>query len=288
MSSPEPLSLEIPGLRIAAKAWGPRDGPRVLATHGWLDNANTWDRLAPELPGFRIVSIDFPGHGLSEHKSPAVPYHFLDLMAELSFVADALKWDRFSLLGHSMGAGVSSMLAGTIPERVERMILVESLGPLVEDPDEAPVRMQMAIEAEKKRRAPKKRSYASLDEAAEKIAAVTNMEEPSARILIERGMVQTEDGFEWRADNRLRIPSRVRFSERQVHAFLARITCPILLIRALDGWEFDEELMAARVAKLAEVRMAELPGRHHLHLDTPTAVADLVRPFLQPLLEGEA
>lgn len=288
MSKPQPLSLEIPGLRIAAKAWGDPDGPRVLATHGWLDNANTWDRLAPELPEFRIVAIDFPGHGLSEHKPPSVPYHFLDLMAELSFVADALEWDRFSLLGHSMGAGASSLLAGVFPERVQRLVLVEALGPMVEDPDQAPNRMRLAIEAENRRREPRKRAYASIDEAVEKIAAVTNMQPTSARILIERGMTEADDGFRWRADNRLRLPSRVRFSERQTHAFMSQISCPTLLIRATDGWSYDEKVMAARVAKVADLQLAELPGHHHLHLDAAAEVAALVRPFLRPLLETKA
>ena len=283
MSTSEPLSLEIPGLRLAAKAWGPVDGPRVLATHGWLDNANTWDRLAPALLGLRIVAIDFPGHGLSDHKPMATPYHFLDLVAELSFVADALEWERFSLLGHSMGAGVSSLLAGTIPDRVNRTVLIEGLGPLVEDPGAAATRMQMAIDAEKRRRASQKRTYLSLEDAARKIATVTSMDESSARILIDRGMEEGDGGYHWRADPRLRLPSRVRFSEQQVHSFLSRITCPTLLVRATNGWDFDEGVMTERVAKIADVELVELPGRHHLHLDDPITVAAKVGPFQEAL-----
>ena len=37
-------------------------------------------------------------------------------------VADALGWDRFALLGHSMGAGIGSMLAAACPQRVERLL----------------------------------------------------------------------------------------------------------------------------------------------------------------------
>lgn len=280
------LELDVRGLRIAAKVWGPEDGPRVLAGHGWLDNANTWDRLAPLLPGFRIVAIDYPGHGASEHRSPASPYHFLDLIAQLSFCADALGWERFSLLGHSMGAGVASLLAGTFPHRVERMVLVEGLGPMVEAPEKAAERMAMAIEAENKRGGKRKRVFGDLDEAAQKVALVTQMRPDSARILLERGMKPVDDGLTWRADSRLRLPSRVRFTEAQVSSFLERITCPTLLIQAREGFEFDRETMAARAAKIADLKLVELDGHHHLHLDDPHTVAAAVAPFLQPLLDA--
>ena len=46
---------------LAAKCWGPSDGVRVLALHGWLDNAASFDRLAPLLPHCQIVAVEFAG-----------------------------------------------------------------------------------------------------------------------------------------------------------------------------------------------------------------------------------
>src|SRR5690606_3132100 len=48
-------------------------------------------------------------------------------------IADALGWERFSLLGHSMGAAISGMLAATCPGRIERAVLIEGLAPLPGD-----------------------------------------------------------------------------------------------------------------------------------------------------------
>ncbi|MFU8802269.1 MAG: alpha/beta fold hydrolase, partial [Bradymonadaceae bacterium] len=63
---PQELILDVQGLRLAARAFGPDDGQPILALHGWLDNAATFDKLIPLLgDGLRIVSLDLPGHGLS-------------------------------------------------------------------------------------------------------------------------------------------------------------------------------------------------------------------------------
>lgn len=54
----EELELQTPWLRLAARAWGPSGGLPVLAVHGWLDNAASFDVLAPLLPGMRLVAVD--------------------------------------------------------------------------------------------------------------------------------------------------------------------------------------------------------------------------------------
>ena len=78
-----------PGLVLAARIHGPEDGAPLLAMHGWLDNAATFDLLAPLLPGRRIVALDFAGHGLSGRRSGA-PYHFIDYVADAAGVIDLL------------------------------------------------------------------------------------------------------------------------------------------------------------------------------------------------------
>lgn len=88
VGTPTELTLGIyNGQRIAVKCWGDEQSPiKILVTlslffrifshtfqkalHGWLDNAATWDTLAPYLIthlGARLVAMDFSGHGHSSH-----------------------------------------------------------------------------------------------------------------------------------------------------------------------------------------------------------------------------
>lgn len=124
------FSLPVAGTTVAGLRSPGTGGQRVLALHGWLDNAASFVPLAAQLPGLELVAIDLPGHGHSAHLPPGTQYNTPGAICHVLDVADALGWDRFVLLGHSMGAGIASLAATAAPERVERLIAIEALGGL--------------------------------------------------------------------------------------------------------------------------------------------------------------
>ncbi len=275
-------TIEISGLALAARVHGPEDGLPVLALHGWLDNAATFDRLAPLLPDLRIVAIDLAGHGRSQHRVGA-PYHFIDYVADAGAVADALGWQQFSLLGHSLGAGVAALLAGTWPERVRRLALLEGLGPMTELDIGAPARLREAMAAELAlaRRGGSRSGYPDPQVVARRLAETVQMRQDSAELLLARGLHEATPGrWDWRADGRLRLPSRLRMTEAQVEAFLRAIACPTLLLRAEPGMPADDAYFAERLGWIADLSRVVRSGGHHLHLDEPGTVAAVVGPFL--------
>ena len=123
------IDIRLPHLRFAARCWGPENGIPFIGMHGWLDNAATYDHIAPLLPELKLVSLDFHGHGFSDHLPPGIAYHFADSVDLMFRVADQLGWEKFNLIGHSMGAAVAALMGGVIPERIQNMILIEGLGP---------------------------------------------------------------------------------------------------------------------------------------------------------------
>ena len=62
INKPEELEIQTSSIRLVAKCWGNSNSLPFLAFHGWLDNAATFDYLAPLLPELRIISLDLPGH----------------------------------------------------------------------------------------------------------------------------------------------------------------------------------------------------------------------------------
>ena len=69
-----------------------------MSLHGWMDNAGTWDGVAPLLPrDISIVAIDFPGHGLSSSMPLGTGGIFIDLLTIIERIVQHFKWKEVSL-----------------------------------------------------------------------------------------------------------------------------------------------------------------------------------------------
>ena len=161
----EEVRLSLGHVELAAHLFGPEDGTPVIALHGWLDNANSFARLAPKLDGLRIVALDLAGHGHSDHRPAGAGYALADYVFDVLQVAEQLGWSRFALLGHSLGAIISVMLAGALPERVTHLALIDGLIPLTGEADSSAERMGAALQAQLALPGKKKPVYQDQDRA---------------------------------------------------------------------------------------------------------------------------
>ncbi|NLW95672.1 alpha/beta fold hydrolase [Luteimonas wenzhouensis] len=282
------LAVELPGGTVRGLRWGEAGRPPVLALHGWLDNAASFVPLAAHLEGIELVAIDLPGHGRSAHLPPGADYSFAAAVHLVLDVADALGWERFALLGHSMGAGISSLVAAACPERVRRLVAIEALGALPDTPENTVPRLRQAVASTRALRGKRLRAFPDLETAvrARMMARVGAMEEAAARLLVERGTRPVAldgggSGWEWSSDPRLTVTTMLRPTEEQVRALIAGIECPTRVIHADPPQPYlPEPERSERAALLPRGELLVLPGGHHLHMEQPAAVAAAIGGFL--------
>jgi pimeloyl-ACP methyl ester carboxylesterase len=282
---PHETSITLKGQKIAAKVWNDKSRIPTLALHGWLDNAASFDKIAPLLPQLHIVAIDLPGHGFSEHLPQSANLHIIDITATAILVANHLGWDRFVLLGHSLGACINSLIAGALQERVMWSIMVDALGPITAMPEQAPMQFRAFMQEIISKPNKKPPIYESKDDAVQARLKVNPMFESSCRILVERGLKQLSDGrWTWRTDPRLLMPSALYLTEEQVLAFLKDITSPVCLIRPEEGFPFPSDMLQKRISTVSNAQVFRIPGQHHLHLDNPESVAHCIHSFMKELI----
>ncbi|XP_070504198.1 probable serine hydrolase [Chironomus tepperi] len=129
----EEVKLTMPsGQIIAGKWYGNKSIRPILCLHGREDNAGTFDRLIPMLSdNFSYLAIDFPGHGRSSWIPNGRQYKIFDYLFVVDFLFKYYKWDKLSILAHSMGARVGFTYASLYPKRVDLLISIDVLNPAV-------------------------------------------------------------------------------------------------------------------------------------------------------------
>jgi pimeloyl-ACP methyl ester carboxylesterase len=125
-TSPASKFVEIDGMKVHYQDIG--DGPAVLLIHGSNSSLHTWEGWVDRLKGkFRLITMDLPGHGLTG-PSPAHAYDYRSYSIFIDHFAAALKLQKFSIAGSSMGGAIGMAYAVNNPSRVEKLVLIDSAG----------------------------------------------------------------------------------------------------------------------------------------------------------------
>lgn len=123
------IEVGLPAVRLSCLAWGPADGPLVVALHGFPDTAHTWRHLGPHLAdrGHRVVAPFLRGYAPS---GLADSYHVGALMSDAVGLYDELGGDeRTVLVGHDWGAIAANAL-GAHPDSPYRRVVALAVPPL--------------------------------------------------------------------------------------------------------------------------------------------------------------
>ena len=253
---------------------------RLLATHGWLDNAASFSRLLPELGLDESIALDLPGHGHSAWLPPGLSYHFIDSVVAMIDALDRLRWDSCVLVGHSLGAGVMPLVAALVPEKVRGLILIDGLGPLTTSAAEAPAVLQKALRDRTQNRAPK--IYPEPGRAVERLLK-RELTRDAAERLAARGLREVPGGWQFGHDPRLTWTSRLRMTEEHVHAYLQMLKCPTLLLVASRGPIATHAIFSDRVRMIPRLTRVDFEAGHHFHLEQPELALGAILPFLNEI-----
>jgi len=100
-------------------------GPAIMLTHiNQQSSALMLELITALAPAFRVVAIDYPSHGMSDHIDwqPAIE----DYARAALEVMDALRIERFHAMGEAVGAATSLALAADHARRIDRVVLVNT------------------------------------------------------------------------------------------------------------------------------------------------------------------
>ncbi len=125
----EEKDIDVSGITTHCLIAGPVNAPHVVFVHGLGGSLATWSLNLPAFAGqFRICALDLVGAGSSA--KPSTDYSVPALAEFLARFLDALgpDWQRVSIIGHSLGGALALAFAGSYPQRVERLVLVDSAG----------------------------------------------------------------------------------------------------------------------------------------------------------------
>jgi pimeloyl-ACP methyl ester carboxylesterase len=100
-------------------------GPALVFVHGFGGSTDAWKKLTPLLaPQYTVYALDLPGFGLSD--KPADASYSMPAQADIvCALINALKLERVALIGHSMGGVIVADAARKLPEKINRLVLIE-------------------------------------------------------------------------------------------------------------------------------------------------------------------
>lgn len=247
------------GVSLRATLRGDPAAPVVVLLHGGGANQHWWDEIAPSLArDYRVVALDFRGHGDSDHpEALAVGAFHRDLEALLAHLGR----EDVAIVGHSLGGHVALDHAARHPE-IWAVVAIE-----VSRGGERRVRRRtrLALAA--------RRSYASREEAVERyrlLPETPGAPESLRRRLALHSIAELPDGrFGFKFDPRwFVLPAAPA-------APLADVRCPCLVIRGAASTLLTPEGARDLAAELPSARVVQIAGGgHNVHLERPAEVLE--------------
>ena len=283
MSEPNSRFFTSQGLRLHYADWGRDGAPPLILIHGGRDHCRSWDVIARSLrPHFHVLAPDLRGHGDSDWTRGG-SYALTEYVYDLARLIGTTGADKATLIGHSMGGMVSLIYAGSFPEQVEMLVVLDGVT-VMPNAKKPPTHERIARYCAQleKLEAREPRGYATIAEAAARMAARNRRLSPDLALhLAAHGVRRGEDDlFRWKFDPAQRVMAPHRLWPEDHVALWSRIACPTLLLHAGDG-SLGDPAATGVAACFPHAKIETIADAGHwLHHDKPQQVLGAIRDFL--------
>jgi pimeloyl-ACP methyl ester carboxylesterase len=240
-----------------------------------MGNSHVWDRFAAMLAGdMRAIAVDLRGHGDSEWVTPPA-YSLQDYRDDVEALLQQMEARRYSVVGHSMGGLVGLLLAGMRPDAVEKLVVVDISA-------KPPIDQVEHLRAVGQKGHGVLTDYESTMKAAH--AFLPEVDDDAVSWMVPYLFRRVPGGHSPKWD-----PETMAQLERwNVEPWLARIRCPVLIVRGESSHVLAQEEAELMAAQIDDCRIAEIPGAaHQVMLQESDAFAEVVRSFLKERPDAE-
>ena len=250
---PKDKTVNVNGINLHYLDWGNEGKPKVLLLHGLRGHSHSWDDVSAEFsPDFHILALDQRGRGESDW-APGGDYSSESFVADLEGFCEAVGFDSFILIGHSMGGRNSMAFAGNNADKIEKLVIID-IGPDVDPKGSARMTQEIKDVPEE---------FDSFEDVFAYQSKQTRFcSEPVLRRRLNYATRELPNGkFGWRYDLEIREQRRNNSGAKQPDLWLnlPGIKCPVLIVRGAE----TDTLGLETAEKMVEV----LPNGKLVHVD---------------------
>ncbi len=263
MAEPRMRKAKGDGVEIQLAIWEGQ-GKTILCIHGLTANCRCWDLLASILsPKHRVLAMDLRGRGHSGRPSSgySIDYHCRDIKA----IMEDMGLERPVLMGHSLGAAIALGFGAKYPDDIDRIILVDGGGKLSKEQTEKVFAGIKPSLDRLGRTFPSFEVYLNLM----KMAPFLRPWSPVIETYFHYEVEEVDGGIRSRVH-----PEHIEeevLNLKEVDALQAypKITCPVLILRAMEGMLAEDDILIPEETKetmlreIPDARCVDLEGTNH-------------------------
>ena len=183
-------------------------------------------------------------------------------------------------MGHSLGGAVASLYASLFADKLDRLLLIDGLGPILSKDDEARENLLKAITSRSKIDRKKSRKYQDINTAIKATADSRGISLENAELLVNHHIKKSEKGYNFTYDHKLKYSSPLRITAGQFESFVKEISVKTLIITVENGYLVNSPQW--QITKtIKHLTVSKVDGPHHFHMERPKQTAKIIKSFLK-------